>query len=292
MISKTKTIPLVFAFAVMMLAWPMTVQTATAQGGGGSDPVCDLTIPGPIAMGNIVPGADTTETSEQIWVTGGNVDGTIEVVAGDWLGVGTRASGAIVLDTVVAGDTLEVNGQLMTATVVGTAGANEFDVGANDGSDDVTTATNLAAKITSEAQTTTIGGVDPVAISTVNVVIVRSDVVGTIGNTMPMTNAAATMTADALLSDGEATLVKHAESSMTKFTISTSGADTTGNTYTAKTGQMPTDETDTLVMAPRSDVTVDTTVTFQITGVATLVALPYSGVLNQALTFTFTCFPA
>lgn len=288
MTNKTKSLSVIFAFAALLLAWPMATQTANADGGSGSNPVCDLGIPGPIAMGNIVPGAETAESAEQTWTTGGNVDGTIEVVAGDWLGVGTKSSGSITLNNVIATNTITVNGQLMTAVPIGTAGANEFDVGATD----TITATNLAAKITSETQDTTISGVDPTAISTVNVVIVRSDVVGTIGDTMPMTLASATMTADALLSDGENAGVKHAESSMTKFKISTAAADTTGDDYATKTGQMPAVETDKLVMAIRSDVNSDTKVTFQVTGVGTLVGLPYSGALNQGLTFTFTCYPA
>lgn len=283
MTQNTKNATIVFAFAALLMAWPLTAQVANATGDATSDPDCPVTIPGSFAMGNVVPGSDTVQTSEFVMATPGNVDGTLELQVGDWLGVGTRASAVVVLTNVIATDILTINGQAVTAVASG-ASTNEFDIGV----DDAATATNLAAAITTDAQVTTIAGVDPTAVATENVVIIRSDVVGTIGNVAVATaDSTITVPAGGLLEDGENTSVKHAESTMTHFTFTSDGSSSQGGAYSSKTAALA--DTEVLVVVPRTDINQDVKVTFHISGDGTLVALPYSGALQQSLTFTVTC---
>lgn len=88
---------------------------------------------------------------------------------------GVQASGTVTLSSMVAGDTVTINGTVFTAETSGATG-NQFNVGASD----TVTAANLAAAINASATNQVANNV--VATSAAAVVTVTCKEVGTIGN--------------------------------------------------------------------------------------------------------------
>lgn len=99
-----------------------------------------------------------------------------------------QASGTFTLDTVVATDAVSINGVSFTAVASG-AGANQFDVGA----DDTETAANLAASINASVSALVDGYVT--ASSAAEVVTVTSAFYGIAGNQTLIASADVTIVA-------------------------------------------------------------------------------------------------
>ena len=103
-------------------------------------------------------------------------------------GGSTFATGTATLATVTAGDTLVVNGLTYTAVTGVKANNTEFSV---DGTDTVDAA-DLADSISQDARTGTIGDVS--AVSAAAVVTMTSDLEGTAGNAVTLTETGTTIT--------------------------------------------------------------------------------------------------
>ena len=270
-------------FAGLLMALPLVNSNAFGDGDANLDPSCGVTVPPTINLGSFSAGADGVEL-ESIMVTGGAVAGTLEVTAGDWLGVGTLATGFLTLTNVIATDVITLNGLVFTA-VAGAPSAGEFQVGA----DDSATASNLATAITGDARTgITVASQDQSGEATGNIVIVRATVLGTTGNSIDLVSSDTTIVASsATLTGAEAPNVVHMESTATKFVITTDNTASTGTAYSAKTAF----EADTVlkVMTTTIDPAVNARMSLQVSGIGTLINLPYSGALTQTLSFTVTC---
>lgn len=276
---KTKTIPFVFAFAAILLAWPMTAQMANADGDASLDPSCPVTIPGSINMGSFSIGSDGSEVLSTM-ATPGGVDGTLELEANDWIGVGTAAKGTITLVNVIATETFTVNTLVYTA-VSGTANDNtEFSIDTSM----TLAATDLAASINSrDAAAMTATG-------NLNAVLLVTDALGTAGNAFTLLETTANSSVNptgGTLGGAEAAGVVHMQAEATKFVITTDGSTNAGIAYASKNA-IGVDAVNTLLTAT-VDTDQDVRLYLHISGVGTLENLPYSGALTQTLTFTVTC---
>lgn len=98
-------------------------------------------------------------------------------------GTDTAATGTVTCATAIANDTVTVNGLLYTG-VAGTKSDNtEFSIDTSD----TATATDLAASITNDTRTGTIG--DVTAVSAVAVVTMTSDLQGSAGNAVTLVSS-------------------------------------------------------------------------------------------------------
>lgn len=279
MIRQTKSLPFLFAFAALLLAWPMTAQIANGDGSASVDPNCPVTIPGTIAMGSFAAGSDGTEVLSQM-ATPGTVGGTLELQAADWIGVGTAARGSITLNNVIATETFTINSLTYTAVAGVKGSTSEFSIDTSM----TAAATDLAASI--NARDT--AAMD--ATGRLNSVLLKTDALGTAGNAFTLSEATATSTVfptDGSLDGAEATGVVHMQAEATKYVITTDGSTNAGIAYSAKNA-IGVDGVNTLLTAT-SDPANDVRLYMQISGVGTLENLPYDGALTQVLTFTVTC---
>ncbi len=279
--NKTKALSFVFAVAALMMVSPLTAQLAHADGSASADPSCPVTIPGTINMGSFAAGSDGTEVLSTM-ATPGTVDGTLELSAADWIGVGTQARGTITLVGVVATDTVVVNSLTYTAVAGVKSGNTEFSIDTSM----TAAATDLAASI--NARDT--AAMD--ATGQLNAVLLRTDARGTAGNAFTLTegvaNAGTTVfPTGGTLGGAEAAGVVHMQSEATKFVITTDGSTNAGITYANK-NPIGAAAVNTLLTA-NVDTDQDVNLYMQISGDGTLENLPYDGALTQVLTFTVTC---
>lgn len=133
-------------------------------------------------------------------VIGVNGDGDGRLVFDLTLPTGVEATGTVTCSTVLAGDTVTINGTVFTA-VTGAAGANQFD---RTPGTDITTATNLVTAIN---LVTNWVGTPPVVASNVGgtsaIVTITAASVGTGGNAITLASSGATLTVSgATLSGG------------------------------------------------------------------------------------------
>ena len=285
MTSKIKNTCFVFAFAALLMAMPLA-NSAFADGDASLDPTCGVTIPPSIDLGSFSAGADGTEV-ESSMATTGSQQGTLELSASDWTGVGQPARGQILMVGAIAGDTVTINGLLYT----GVDGARSDDTEFSVDTSDAATATDLAAAITADSRSGTLD--DVTATSTENLVFLESTVVGTGGNAITLVETVAntgTLVSDATFANGEATGVVHMQSEVTKYNITTDGTASTGVAYASKTA-IDIASTNKVLTTPGSltDPAQNVRLSLQVSGDGTLENLPYDGALVQTLTFTVTC---
>lgn len=275
---------IIFAFASLLLAMPLA-NSAFADGDANLDPTCGVTTPTTIDLGSFSLGADGGNVESSMATTGSQA-GTLEVVAGDWLGVGQPSRGSILLVGVATGDSFTINGLAYNA--VATLGvAGDFVPGATD----TLTATALEAVIDADVRSGTTD--DVVSTADENMLFLEAVTVGTAGDAITLVETvsdAGTLISGATFSGGEATAVKHMESTATKYTITTDGSISTGQTYAQKTALAA--DTVLKVLTIPAELTAPGTnvrMSLQISGVGTLLALPYDGALDQTLAFTVSC---
>lgn len=272
----------IFVFVALLMALPLTSSNTYGDGDANLDPSCGVTT-ADIDMGSFSAGADGTEI-ESSWVTGGAVAGTLEVTAGDWLGVGTLATGTVTLGGPIATETITLNGVSYT----GVNGAPTDNTEFTADSTDAVAASTLASSINADTRTGTTDDIS--AESTGNVVIIRAATLGTGGNAITMAEAvtdARTVLDGATLSGAEAPGITHMESIATRYAITTDGSSSTGAAYSAKTPFAA--DTVLHVLTTSVDPGQNTRISLQVSGIGTLINLPYSGALTQTLTFTVTC---
>lgn len=284
---KTKSILFVLAFAAMMLAWPMTAQTAFADGSTSSlNLACGVTTPGTIAFGSF--SLDTPPAAQEFndMAKLGAEIGTFDVEATDWLGVAQRSSGAILVVGAVATNVVTVNGLIYTAGA--TNDANTFIPGATDAA----TAITLAAAINANAETgldEATHDVDATAVGTT--VLLRSDVADADGDNIGVIQTVGTGTlvaSAATLLNGEDAGVIHMLASNTHYTVTVDGSSSTGEIYSVKKALAATGVD--LSLAPQTEATTNLQMTLEISPLtAEMLNLPYNGALSQTLTFTSLC---
>lgn len=283
-----KNIAFVFAFAALMLAWPMTAtQTADADGAIVIPGICGITVAGDFALPNLTAGVEGTESSVFTITTTGNTAGTFEIVASDWIGNGETATGAITLNSPNDLDTVTINSIVFTAEDDGAGLAEgEFASEGNANAD----ATSLAAQINAHT-----GAVNVQATARENNVLLRSDAIGAAANDIPLaesTSTARITLSGATMDNGEAQGTKHMESTASRYSVTNTGTDPVSSTYAAKStagGTFPTTETDKKTVILQTNAAQDIKMIWQVTGVGFTGADTYSGGLTQTLTFTTQC---
>jgi len=277
---KTKAI--IFAFAALLVAMPLAANSnAFGAISGGTVTIpgeCGLTLPSTITMGKLTKGTMGIETDTITMPTTGNTPGTLEIIAGDWLGAGTLSTGHLILKGVVATNTVAINGVTFTAIAAGaTPVSDQFVVGGTD----TITATNLATLININ------GNVKVDASSTGNVVLLKSEAVGS-GNAFSLAAGQSTIvTSDSAMSAGEAPGAKYMESTNTRFSFTTNGVAPAVSTYALKTAF---DEDNVLFVAiPATNSTKDTKMKFQLDGSGDNILVNKPSGLTQSITFSVTC---
>lgn len=286
MIRQTKTIPIVFAFAAILLAWPMATQTANADGVVVVPGICGINAGGDFALPNLTAGVESTESGVFTITTTGNTAGTFEIIASDWIGNGETATGAITLNSPNDLDTVTINSIVFTAEDDG-AGLAEGEF-ASEGTANAD-ATSLAAQINAHT-----GAVNVQATARENVVLLRSDAIGAAADDIPLaesTTSARIVISGATMLNGEAQGTKHMESTATRYSVTNTGVDPAGQTYAAKatSGAFPTAETDKEIVVTQTNPAQDIKMRFHVTGVGFTGADTYSGGLTQTLTFSTLC---
>lgn len=265
---------IVFAFAAILMAMPLANSNAFGAIAGGSaelDSDCSLDVPDYIDFGEFSVGTTPEAVPATINATG-TVQGTIELVAGDWLGVGQNATGFITLNGVQKDDVVTVNGKTYEADG-STVGLIDFD----HSNDDSITAGDLAEAITENDSALN-------AIAKANIVIVEAVTPGLAGNDIEMSTTSSTFTVDAKLQHGEEIGEMHMLAKTTRYDISVDGIPPIETDYNVKT-EVNVNK----VIAQGTTPNVEIKINFQITGIDSLEALPYSGALTQVMTFTNTC---
>ena len=233
---KTKNTTYVIALATLLMAMPFAIGSANAVTGGNGviNPTCGIDEPSSFDLGTVSPGVISTETVFNI-VTDASIVGTLEVIATDWVGVGTKSQGSVILTDVQVGDTLTINNQIMTAAASGTV-EGTFDVSGTDVQD----AAALASQITADTRAVTpTVAVDVTAFAgaTSTAVFIRSDTVGTASDAVDLTSSNAARLAiqtGATLGGGTAAGTTHMLAEQVRYAIETDGTGNAGVAYATK----------------------------------------------------------
>lgn len=287
MTNKTKSLAFVIAFAGLMVVMPIaTNQNAFADGQSDLDLDCPVAAVASINFGDFGVGDTITENTQSL-TTGGSEKGTFQVAAGNWIGVAQKASTTITVLSPAVGDVLTY--ETITATAHATVDDGDtFTLGANDAA----TAVLLAATINANVDAGDEATVDVDAIAVGNVVILRSDVAGLAGNDVNVAQTTGTGTlvaTDATLTDGEDAGTIHMLSTATKYAIKTDGTSSASVNYATKTAFDADGIVKNLAAETRGPENLAVSLSTEISGVGTLINLPYNGALTQTLAFTVTC---
>ncbi len=229
---KTKNLAIVFAFAAVLLAWPMATQTAHAVGGNGVvNDSCGIDFTGSIDLGTITVGTTASEVLVII-PTDATIPGTFELISTDWTGVGTKATGSFLVLGALEGNTITINGQTLTGSA--TPGANEF---LSTGSTTVVAAA-IATAINADTQTTgedTGSGIEVTAFSSLNAVLLTAKLTGTTANgllSVASNGGADINIVTATLAGGTATGATIMQAERVKVTTQTQSEGAPGTAYT------------------------------------------------------------
>ena len=118
---KIKNTTIVFAFAALLMATPLAISQAHAVGGNGViNPSCGIVEPGSIDLGTITAGSTSSETKIVI-PTDATIPGTFEIISTDWTGAGAKATGSFLVLGDLTGNTITINGQVLTGVASGPA---------------------------------------------------------------------------------------------------------------------------------------------------------------------------
>lgn len=279
---NTKNTIGVFVFAAILMGMPFAAQNAYAADIVISG-TCGVTVTGGSAgidFGTLAPSAESTEITVTV-VTDGTVSGgNFQISATDWTSIGTTSTGFILLDTVIATDTVTINSITFTANALGgTQDTTNFIVGANDGSDDVTTAAALATSINAN------GSVDVTALASEDSVLLRSGTVDSAGE-YGTTTADSTFTMSASTLTGStssgATII---QAELTKFDVTNTGTAPVTSTYASKTALNIAGVNDIIISG--IDVGQDVILLMQV--ITTLDDTDFVGGVTQTLTFNAVC---
>lgn len=278
MTNSIKNVTIVFAFAAMLMAWPLVGTNAFADGEGIISGTCGFTEPSSIDFGTISRGTVGTETGDS-WAALGSETGNIDLDAGDWFDLGDRGVGDLDHDgtDITTTATVVIGTETFTATSGG-SGAFNFDYDGNAAADFAA----LQAAISTDSVFVT-------AVLTSSTLIDLTAVArGTAGN-LALSTTGTTGITDTDLTGGGDNPVVHLQAEVTKLYFTVDGTDPlTVQNYAGKTaiGASGVDTEIVTLTSPNFPLRT----AFQITGVdPALENLPFSGSLVQTLTFTVTC---
>lgn len=268
---KTKNTTIVFAFALMLMATPLAIGNAYAVGGSGViNPTCGITAPGNINLGTIIAGSTSSETHIAVPTTG-TIPGTFELISSDWTGAGAKATGSLLVNGDLQGDTVTINGLVFTGGD-GDTGAGEFDT---------TTATNsalataLATAINADSRSggTIADNIEVKAFASVNAVLLTAKTPGATANGLTVASSVSgsdvTIVTTALA--GGATGATHMTADKVKVTTLTQSETAPGTAYTnaAKIALAAATVNKVLTTATDPDNAEDVDLYFHLDGVST-----------------------
>lgn len=280
---QIKNTSIVFAFAALMMAMPLVNSNAFGDGSSDIDNVCGFTTTNPFAFGDFAMGSTVTEQTVSFPAVADTTGSArFTVAATDWIGAGDRSSGTMTITTVSEDETVVVGGITYTAKDA-PAGAAEFASSDGAGQTTATSAQSLADKVRTNDAT--------VRASTIgtNVVSFAAETRGSGGDTKTLTAGTATSVAvsAATLANGGDNAVKHMEAEVTKFAITSDGSSSATVNYATKVAFNEAAVTKDMIGSTDPDNALS--VSLEITGVSTVINLPYDGPLTQTLTFTVAC---
>lgn len=276
----TKNTTIVFAFAAMLMAMPLANSNAFGDGSSDLDNVCGFTTTNPFSFGDFANGATVTEQTVSFPAVASTTGSAIFTVAAtDWIGDGDRSSGTMTITTSTDAQTVIVGGITYTAKDSPSTGT-EFQSTASGA---VASAQSLAEKVRANDSTmraTTDGA---------NIVTFAAETRGSGGDSKTLTAGTSTSVAvsGATLSGGGSNAVKHMEGEVTKFKITSDGTSSSGVAYASKTAFNVAGVTKDMIGSTDPDNSL--AISLEITGVSTVINLPYDGPLTQTLTFTVIC---
>jgi len=280
------TQPTIFVFAALLMVMPLANSNAFGQSTGISNlnPSCGIDVPGSIDMGSISDGADGIEEVISTINATGTQSSILDVVAGDWEGVGSNATGVVTLVNVASSETITLNGLVYTAVTGTKSGNTQFSIDTSDSA----AATDLTASINADTRSGTTDDISAEVFD--NVIVVYAATVGTGGNAITMAEAvtdAGTTVSGSTLSGAENAGIVHMQAETTKYAITTDSTSSTGATYAQKTNFAADSVSKVLssTVTPANEVSLS----LQVSGDGTLENMSYSGTLTQTLTFTATC---
>lgn len=271
---------IVFAFAALMMVMPLTASNAFADGSSDLDNVCGFTTTAPFSFGDFAKGSTVTEQTVSFPAVADTTGSArFSVAATDWIGAGARSTGTVAITTVAEDQNVVVGGVTYVAKDVPSL-ATEFLSTATNALD---SAQSLADKVRANDATLR------TSTSGTNTVTVSAETRGAGGDAKTLTAGTATSVAvsGATLTGGGGSPVKHMEAEVTKFAIKADGTSSAAVNYATK--QAFNIATVSKEMIGGTDPDNALSVSLEITGVGTVINLPYDGPLTQTLTFTVTC---
>lgn len=277
---KTKNTTIVFAFAALLMVMPLANSNAFGDGSSDLDNVCGFTTTNPFSFGDFAKGSTVTEQTVAFpAVTDTTGSARFTVSATDWIGDGDRSSGTMTITTVAEDETVVINAITYTAKD-SPSGAAEFLSTATNALD---SAQSLADKVRANDATVR------TSTSGTTIVTIVAETRGSGGDTKTLTAGTATSVAvsGATLANGGSNTIKHMEAEVTKFDITSDGSSSASTAYASKQAFNVAGVDKEMIGGTDPDNSLD--ISLEITGVGTVINLPYDGPLTQTLTFTVTC---
>lgn len=245
---------------------------------------CGVTITDDIDFGTLIPGTVSNEVRE-FFKTSGSQTSSLSVMASNWVGDGSYATGKIYLGIVNDGDSITINGLDYIGKTNPTQDG-EFLVGANKAAN----AKRLVAVINEDTREgITIPTQDVTATATNNMVKIQATVLGKIGNDIDVTSGDSSFTiSNPTLSGAQDVDAIHLAAEVTRYFIAITPEESKSTQYTNK---IPLGSAEETVLLTSNAGPVDSVELYlQISATGDLLQnMPYMGVITQTLTFTAEC---
>lgn len=278
-------IPIAFLLAVLLITLPITnASTQQIEGKAQIVASCGVEITDDIDFGTLTPGTDGLEVKES-FKTSGSQTSSISLMAFDWVGDGSFATGKIYLGNVVDGDSITINGLDYTGKT-NPVEAWEFLVGKNI----VANTGRLANVINEDVRD---GITDPdqdvTATATDNMIKIQATALGKTGNDIDISSSYSSFTIiNPTLSGAQDVGAIHLAAEVTKYFIATTPKDAKSTHYADKT---PLGSAGKSILLTDNAGPVDLVELYlQISAQGVLLQnMPYMGDITQTLTFTIDC---
>ncbi len=286
--TNLKQTTIVFAFAALLALMPLATPLANAVSHTEAtvtlDAVCSFVIDPTLSFGTLTAGVDGLEQIITFDKATATEDTLIEVKSDNWIGTdSSQAFGTVTLVNVADTETITVGSNTYTGLLTPVLGT-DFDING----DDIADATELVSAIT--ATDTSVSADNEGGTSNV-VTITAVTLIGDAGNDVIALEEnvadAGTLVSGPFLTGGADNVV-HMLAEATKFSVSNDGNAPTLSTYAAKIA-FPAEGAiaqDLISIASPSEHVI---IAFHLSGDGTLLAMPYSGILTQEITFTQSC---
>jgi len=280
-----KNTTMVCVMILSLIAIPLTTNAFSQQienkvrlGG-----TCGVDISEDIDFGTLTPGAIHPEVQTS-FKTSGTTTSTISLVASDWVGDGSYATGKIYLNNVVDGDSITINGLEYIANTPPQEDW-EFGIGDKDSGD----ANRLANVINDDTRVgITVPKHDVTATATENMIKIQSTKLGETGNDIDVSSNYSSFTiTNPTLSFAQDVGATHLDSEVTKFSVYTNGEESKSPNYLNKNSFGSDGES--ILLTSTASPANPIKLVLQISALDTLQNMPYQGEITQTLTFTVTC---